>query len=253
MRILVLGGVSLVFFVVLLATFGIVPVVYNSEKLTAGTFGDMFGAANAFFSGLAFLGVVYALLLQHEEMKGQHLASRKREFEGTFFELLKQFNQTTGSIKIHKTKVVSSSRTGSLRDMTSQTLLVEITGRNCFKVFLDGFLETYRTTDNADTLIDCWNHHYDNSEVSADLGHYFRMLYNLIKYADEHALENKKHYVDLIRSQLSRYELAILAFNALGDRGRTKMLPLMRDYNMFKHLKKEDVKFDGIYDQLFTS
>ncbi len=33
-----------------------------------GTFGDMFGAVNALFSGLAFLGVIYALLLQHDEL-----------------------------------------------------------------------------------------------------------------------------------------------------------------------------------------
>jgi hypothetical protein len=34
-----------------------------------GTFGDMFGAVNALFSGLAFAGVIYALLLQHEEIE----------------------------------------------------------------------------------------------------------------------------------------------------------------------------------------
>lgn len=34
-----------------------------------GTIGDMFGAVNALFSGLAFVGVIYALLLQHEELE----------------------------------------------------------------------------------------------------------------------------------------------------------------------------------------
>jgi hypothetical protein len=29
-----------------------------------GTFGDMFGAVNALFSGLAFAGVIYAIILQ---------------------------------------------------------------------------------------------------------------------------------------------------------------------------------------------
>ncbi len=36
-----------------------------------GTFGDMFGAVNALFSGLAFLGVVLAIVLQYEELKEQ--------------------------------------------------------------------------------------------------------------------------------------------------------------------------------------
>jgi len=34
-----------------------------------GTIGDMFGAVNALFSGLAFVGILYALLLQHEELE----------------------------------------------------------------------------------------------------------------------------------------------------------------------------------------
>lgn len=36
-----------------------------------GTFGDMFGAVNALFSGLAFLGVILAIVLQYEELKEQ--------------------------------------------------------------------------------------------------------------------------------------------------------------------------------------
>lgn len=35
----------------------------------AGIFGDMFGAANALFSGIALIGIVYAIYLQQEEMR----------------------------------------------------------------------------------------------------------------------------------------------------------------------------------------
>jgi hypothetical protein len=34
-----------------------------------GTFGDMFGAVNSLFSGLAFAGVIYAILLQRRELQ----------------------------------------------------------------------------------------------------------------------------------------------------------------------------------------
>src|SRR5687768_1221158 len=33
-----------------------------------GTFGDMFGAVNALFSGLALAGVIYAIVLQRQEL-----------------------------------------------------------------------------------------------------------------------------------------------------------------------------------------
>ncbi|MFC5455358.1 hypothetical protein [Prosthecobacter fluviatilis] len=38
-----------------------------------GTFGDMFGAVNALFSGLAFLGVIFAIVLQYQELKEQRM------------------------------------------------------------------------------------------------------------------------------------------------------------------------------------
>lgn len=36
-----------------------------------GLFGDMFGAANALFSGLAFAGVIVAILMQRDELRLQ--------------------------------------------------------------------------------------------------------------------------------------------------------------------------------------
>jgi hypothetical protein len=39
-----------------------------------GTFGDMFGAVNALFSGLAFVGVIYAILLQGRDLDAQQKA-----------------------------------------------------------------------------------------------------------------------------------------------------------------------------------
>lgn len=38
-----------------------------------GTFGDMFGVINALFSGLALAGIIYAILLQREELKLQRM------------------------------------------------------------------------------------------------------------------------------------------------------------------------------------
>jgi hypothetical protein len=45
--------------------------LFASERESPGAFGDMFGAVNALFSGLAFAGVVYAILLQRNELELQ--------------------------------------------------------------------------------------------------------------------------------------------------------------------------------------
>ena len=44
--------------------------VLNSDA-NRGTFGDMFGAINALFSGLAFAGIIYTILLQRHELELQ--------------------------------------------------------------------------------------------------------------------------------------------------------------------------------------
>jgi len=49
-----------------------------------GAFGDKFGAVNALFSGLAFAGVIYAILLQRKELELQRyeLTMTRNELEG---------------------------------------------------------------------------------------------------------------------------------------------------------------------------
>ena len=44
-----------------------------------GQFGDMFGAVNSLFSGLAFAGVVIAIYLQTQELRHQREAQEKSE------------------------------------------------------------------------------------------------------------------------------------------------------------------------------
>jgi len=52
---------------------------------TGGQFGDMFGGLNAFFSGLAFFGVIYTIWLQREELglQREELKLTRKELERT--------------------------------------------------------------------------------------------------------------------------------------------------------------------------
>jgi hypothetical protein len=61
---------------------GILPVWISESTADRGSFGDMFGAVNALFSGLALAGVIYAILMQREE-----LALQREELRATRSEL----------------------------------------------------------------------------------------------------------------------------------------------------------------------
>lgn len=56
------------------ASWYFIPLMYSKEELEAGTFGDMFGAVNALFSGLAFAGLIYTITVQRQELTLQREA-----------------------------------------------------------------------------------------------------------------------------------------------------------------------------------
>ncbi len=65
------------------------------DYVTRGQFGDMFGALNALFTGLAFAGVVITILLQREDsiaqkqqIRDQQKETKHQRFEDTYFNLI---------------------------------------------------------------------------------------------------------------------------------------------------------------------
>lgn len=64
-------------------------------EVARGVFGDKFGAVNALFSGLAFAGIIFTILLQRRELslqrkdiEEQNETLRQQRFENSFFHLL---------------------------------------------------------------------------------------------------------------------------------------------------------------------
>lgn len=79
-----LGGVVFLFLLNLCLIWGI------DDPNWRGTFGDQFGAVNALFSGLAFTGLIYTIILQRRDLEIQRndlrlqrdeLKQTRKEFE----------------------------------------------------------------------------------------------------------------------------------------------------------------------------
>lgn len=201
----------------------------NSSELgdwgARSAFGDMFGSVNALFSGLAFAGVIYAIFLQRKELflqrkeleqtraelegqklqlEAQNRTLQKQNFENTFFELLRSQNDIINSI-----------------DLVDENNKVT-RGRDCFAVFFKRYKRAWkRSVDSKgeiedkqrinETYLEFYN---DNG---SEFGHYFRTLYNIIKFVNASNIENKKFYTNLVRAQLSSFELALLFYNCLSQ------------------------------------
>ncbi len=77
-------------------------------------FGDMFGGVNALFSGFAFLGVIYAILLQKEELQLQ-----RKELELTREELKKSAEAQEKSEKALSKQAESLKVTAKLNGLSA--------------------------------------------------------------------------------------------------------------------------------------
>lgn len=72
----------------------------------------------------------------------------------------------------------------------------------------------------------------------ADVGHYFRNLYNIVKFVKNSEFEEKKLYTNMIRAQLSSFELGLLFYNCLSEMGKEKFKPLVEEFGLLKNLDK---------------
>ena len=206
-----------------------------------GTFGDMFGAINALFSGLAFATLIYTIHLQRyelglqrvelirtrEELSGQkfQLAAqndlmRSENFESSFFRVLGVFAGITKSIDIQRNNKPP------------------ILGRDCFSFFYRAFSGDYsdhrinpEVTD-SEAILKAYAENYDRHQ--SDVGHYFRTLYNLVKLVDRSEVADKRFYTNLIRAQLSSHELLLLFYNCITEMGQEKFKPLIEKYSLLK-------------------
>jgi hypothetical protein len=76
-----------------------------------------------------------------------------------------------------------------------------------------------------------------NWELSSSLlDHYFRIVFTLLREAEPTLKEDCWRYVKLLRAQLNRDEINLLAMNLLFDEEGMKMRPLAARYGLLKHM-----------------
>ena len=234
-----------------------------------GQWGDSFGMINALFSGLALAGVIWAILLQKEELElqrgelagqkkqleAQNQTLQKQNFESSFFHLLSVHNDIVNSMEIPWGRTVYQ-------------------GRQCFAYLLYEFRYNYDEYKGAEEkfwigmaqnpnkaeelMLERINAKYEAlfDKYQSRVGYYFRNLYNLVKFVDEKSdfpkdHKDKKPYTNLIRAQLSSDELGLLFYNCLSNRG-DKFKKLVKKYALledmdFKVLINEEHK--SLYDE----
>ncbi|MFM5560574.1 putative phage abortive infection protein [Aeromonas rivipollensis] len=215
---------------------------YNTELSEMGGFGDSYGALNTLFSALAFTGIIASIYFQREELKAtrEELEATRYEmknqgkqfeaqtkvldlqvFENTFFNMLKLHNDIIESLSVR-------TRTGG-----------EYKGRHGFKLLCEGYNNFRLDSANQLECIPAYNIYYIRNE--AYLGHYFRVLYQIVSLVDKSVLgeDKKRKYVDILRAQFSVYELILLIIHALSEHGGESYKCLVEKYCLLEYISKD--------------
>lgn len=233
-----------------------------------GTFGDMFGAVNALFSGLAFAGLIVTLLYQKEELKlqreelaqtreelkgqreefeEQNKTMKRQRFENTFFNMLSLQQEIVANLSyeyyVNPNTCPPNIPPEQFYGMSPKS---QLHGREVFEGMYKRAIIDYqgkRYADGVCNILRSFGHlAYSNIKATTRFDHCFRHLYRIYKFVDTSDLiteEERYAYACIIRSQLSDYELVMLFYNCLTTNGREKFKPLIEKYTIFNNLRTE--------------
>lgn len=201
-----------------------------------GTFGDMFGAVNALFSGLAFAGIIFTIFLQRRELQlqrdelirtGDEIAGQRKQleaqsktfskqsFESTFFSLLQRLGAVSSSPMEGVILSFQVIRDCSIRDMKSHGIAP------------DDLIEAVRKVVSV---------HIREHQDILDVFH--QVLLTVLRYVDDSDQENKRFYTDVVRCSLNHSQLFCVFYaTALNDDPRhSELRALVEKYGLFKYL-----------------
>lgn len=215
----------------------------------AGTFGDMFGAVNSLFSGAAFATLIYTIWMQHyelalqrrelkmtrKELRGQKKAMEEQSntftqqrLEATFFELLKVHGQIIEALDVPGN--IASTRAGRATFAQYYRNLCERYAGVNRSWSPDSGRLVVLTAEYKKFLYDFF------IEIHSETGHYYRHLYQLLRFIAESELKDQMRYAEFVRAQLSAHELVLLFYLGLSDHGFEAFKPLIERYHLMQSL-----------------
>ena len=247
---------------------------FIGESDRRGQFGDMFGAVNALFSGLAFAGLIITLILQktelglqreeleqtREELRNQRLefetqneTLKYQRFENLFYNMLNLQQEIVAGLRYNYEEeetvlVPMGPDVSPIQDRRKVEKVV--VGREVFRYTFDeaeillsekdSYGNRKRVYGYRDFLKAKGVMAYDDTWIPTIFDHYFRHLYKIVQFVDSQGFAYKEayKYVSLIRGTLSRYELVWIYYNALNPVFH-KFQELIEKYTLLKNIREE--------------
>lgn len=239
------------------------PITPTIEEL--GTFGDSAGFWNAIFSALAMIAVVITLCYQFHKDRRDDQRIAIAQFQDQFFKLLSILSDIVSELRISPNDEPGFSYNipgdagwdmaeGNGHETPMQAIQEkDITGRACFRYIYHqkpngrnlGEYIINNTSSEPNDIPSEELYKSLHKIIGENFDHYFRTVYRILKFIDDIDLgncEQKKQdevrnlCADLLRAQLSTFELALIYYNGLYPQFRDTSKRLYEQYCIFDNL-----------------
>ncbi|MBN9219299.1 MAG: putative phage abortive infection protein [Mesorhizobium sp.] len=188
----------------------------GAEIQDVGAFLD--GTLTPIFTFITVIGLLLTIVIQQFELRltrdefarsanaleTQIQSTDRQNFESTFFQMLNLHNSIVNAMDLRNKEGGQTS-----------------TGRDCFKTFFVYFERMYHNNmepNDGDKISSAYKEFMDS--YKQDIGHYFRYLYNVVRFVDESPVVDKQRYMRLLRAQLSDYELLLMFYSCQTPIGK---------------------------------
>lgn len=239
--------VSCIFVILIVSLTFLFGYDYNSDK--RGTFGDMFGFANALFTGLSFIGLIGTILLQQKDLNTQRTELQKQtelinvqNFENTFFQMINIFHKVIDEIIIDN----GGKKLAGKAAITGIHSELQISAQD----YMSG-KENSMYVDRSRTYFDITGDEIrglikKKFELNKNqLSHYFRTFFTIIEMIDSNPVISKMTYINILTSQLSRTEIMMLLYFGVNTQN-VKYKKFIEKYSLLKDIDKEKMIFPSM-------
>lgn len=230
--------------------------IFSIGKSGFGEWGDFFGGVlNPILTFLTFMGLLITIILQQselkqsrEEFKGQKESLENQEFDNKFFQMLNLLNNINDRLAINvKEKDLKGKDVFEyLKKKLYNTISIPYNEHlHHNSLFNKHETDKQQNVMHEDKFL-YFKNEFDNfnNEYDTTFKYYFINLYQILKYINTYSNDENqaKEYTNMIRAQLTKNALILLAYNAIGVQNFTtnQYQLLVEKYAFFEHLRYDD-------------
>lgn len=216
-----------------------------ASTAAAGAWGDAFGGFNALVGALGTSAVAITLALQFRSSEVQKVDQHISRFEENFFRLIDLMRELRSHLVYSQTE--NFLRSGSMYASEGE--------HKSYSAIEAAYNEvshwSYKFHSNLsairEKIIAAQYDNYIHSRFEYCFSPYFRIIYTILNNIRQDVILNdvqKAYYGNILRSQLTSYEIGLLAFNSTSDYSKD-LKELIVEFRLLKYLPRKRRKILG--------